>query len=727
MAGFNFQPYVQPYVAPPIEEFDNMGRILNERYEQNVATMDETEILFNQIKTLEGVGSEIKRQALTDVQNSLDAIRKEGKIENASNKIREVVRRVSTNQNLQQAAENYKKAQEEENFIREIERQGGRAILFKDFRNESLDDQGNLRALEFGTEKELDPSAQYQQLFDQIQAESSTSQVGDWGQGGRGIYESFSSSSQVQQITEQRIRDAAEANIDRIISSTDEGNQRYRVLTQLQGMSHEDARNQMLNEAIGVGRERVFKNTATSSARSAIGDPYLDDAYKRAQMANMAAKASATGVSDQGNEYRAIANLTSLEPNKARSNVSKPLFGDKGIKELVSAAFVGEPEKRSLSKSLLYDSLTSLLSHDNEKVAKSSLDYLTFFNKVTAKYGEENADLILSKLVTVQSPGSNIGKSSQVIPQSISKQTGIPIEEVNALRKEAYKLAQNNTGRFFDTAFEDEISKTLNSPSTFQHSYLSPKMVGENSISATEAAQWERASKAYSWEAFDLISAPEGVDLKKLKGNPAIKSASFLPAGNGRSTPVMLEDDKGNLYQATFKDQQAGDDFLSSFAYLVGGGQDNHSSAKRAESEILYKSQFKFPLLKGSQKLSDFAQYNEIAPAIDVEGFAIHKEGEGYHLSKDNKKITIPRVLAGQIGGDVSRDQLKQYIKQNLSQVLPLAVESGVISPSVISPSGELVHSPDAIADAISVSTKPAIYSSQYDILKNFFPNYKAR
>jgi soluble cytochrome b562 len=396
MATFNFQPFVQQYVPAPVQEFAALGEALNQRYEKNVAEMEELDFLSSQIQTLP-TSSHIKEAMLRDVKNTLRAVREKGDLENAAPRIREAVRRFRTDPNLRQAAENFQKAKEYDDQLNQMKLQGRTPLTFVDYRTEAFDDKGNLLPISADNQMQLDYRKRQETYFDDIKPESTSIASSGFSKRGDGLWVKGESASETAGITAARIEAAVNSNLNNYLQ-TPEGRQQLQYLTSPRygNMSREQAIQSIRNDMMGAGLERVFQSTATKSSQAPIDDPYVAAETARLKLA-AARGAAGGGQVDPNNPY-----TTRVATERV------PLSGAKQFNSVFDEAFSTgvSPERRKQTQAELMGKLDEISKTGQGKAKEAAGEYIKFFNDIRAAYPESYENIIAA----IQANG--IGTSS---------------------------------------------------------------------------------------------------------------------------------------------------------------------------------------------------------------------------------------------------------------------------------------------------------------------------
>lgn len=693
--GFNFQPYIQPYVAPPIQEFNRMGEVLNERYETNVANMTELELLASQIQVLP-TSQAIKDKMLEEVNLTLSEIRERGDIENATPRVREAVRRFALDPNLRQAAENFQRASQYDEELRQARLEGRDMIQFLDYRNEQFVD-GRLQPLMSDNQQRLDYRSRYETYFDNLQPESISISESGWGQGPGGIYQQTGVATEKAGIAADTIRDIVDSNLDGVITSTNEGVQRFRELTELQGLSADEARETIRGEMMGAGLERVFQRTSTSTSASPL-EPVglarekmlLDMQQTKMKIAKEAMAGQRTG----GSSY--IIKGNDLSDAAIGAEVPKSeWFTNKGINSLLDFAFSGEPEDRVRGRFEFQNVLDNLMSSNNQEVRETAESYRSLINKAEELLGD-NADQFIHAALK----GGNTAQRTGALIDS-----GLSPEQQAELSREFRLLRQNSKGLIWDTKFENEIESSLKSPVTRNIAWLGPKYIGDEAFDSSLRTAWGAATSKEEWDLsnFEIVRGDPKAAGNLTDTRVEIVNVSNDVIGGGHGIGYLIRDSSGAMHVAVPKttgyEQHLESQFLPQVANVLGA------------QDLVYKNQFKHNVVPGQSKsLQEIAQQNNISVFEDVSNMRIKGTDLGYQLYNGNNPYTFSEYY---------KDfESSRMTPEGTNKIVNDARRAGVISDSdireVMLPNGDV--DVRRLLPKIQNSKKPVLFDSQYDI-----------
>lgn len=706
--GFNFQPYIQPYVAPPIQEFDRMGEVLNERYETNVANMTELELLANQIQVLP-TSQHIKDQMLSEVNATLSELKERGDLEYAAPRVREAARRFATDSNLLQASENFKLAQQYDEELRQARLTGQNMLQFRDYRNEEFID-GQLQRISSDNQQQLNYRERYESYFDGLQPESFSISESGWSQGPGGIYQQTGRAEQTAGIAVDRIQNIVDQNLDSVITSTNEGIQRFRVLTELNGLTTDEAREVIRGEMMGAGLERVFQSSSISTSASPINDPFL---AREAQELDVQKRKidiqKAIASQNFSNTPRYIIAATDLSDDSQGSGLKKAeVWTNKGIKTLVKGAFSGSETERIKGKYELNNILGLLSTSENSKISSTANKYLDLIEKTNTLLGD-NADDFLSVALNT----NKVFRGSPDRMTSAISNSNASLEELGNLQAEFRQLRSESIGFIFDTNFEDAIEKELKNPITREIGFLSPRYIGEGALDAGESAAWKRATENWDIANFDIVRG-DATAAKQLENtNVTIIGPSNDVLGGGYGIGYQIQDSEGRKYVAVPKttgfERQLETQFLPLVSQFLGA------------DDLVYKNRFKNSV-RGNQikTLEQIAEENQIPLFDDLSNVSIKGNiNGGYELHQNNKPFTFK---------DYYQDLMSSRRKDNsidgkaIDKIIDDAYNSGVITAEDIRNNMNSSGSPDTrvLLEKIRKSDKPVVFQSQYDIFRAY-------
>lgn len=271
-----FQPYVAPQQELPVEEFNNLGVVLNKRYDEKIAKWDELDAYSHQIQLSEA-DQGIKDSLIKDTREIMKEIRKNGNFENSNLQVREVAKRLANDQALMIGQQNFKKAQEQREIESKMRMQGINLIDFNQgrFDQATIDPTtGRARVLDYsGTEKLQDYDARRKSIFEGLTAdgfnsESSSPRIDTE----KGMIYQIGSGSSATYVSAKKVREIANRNLNNYLQSQ-EGQQELKMLTTSNSMnpvplSITDAKKQILEGLTNTGLTRTFSQTGSKSSTS---------------------------------------------------------------------------------------------------------------------------------------------------------------------------------------------------------------------------------------------------------------------------------------------------------------------------------------------------------------------------------------------------------------------------------------------------------------------------
>lgn len=571
MAEFNFQPIVQQYTPPPIAEFDAYGQTLNQRYEENLASMDALEVFASQIETLQG-SRKYKDQAIQDIRNIVAETHKTGDYERAAPKIRLMAKRLATDKNLQTAMQNFQNAKQWDEELRKARLSGQTMLQFGDYRTERFDEEGNLisNLPSFGNEKRLDWEQRQDSYFDKLQPSSFkledtgysyNSSTGNWEKTTEGRIDAG--------ITAERVIEQAKLNTATYLQSP-EGQQQLKYLTSSRygNMSREEAVNLIQQNLITTGMERVFSDQAKVNSATPIGDPRLDDQMKRLQMANIS----------QQMRLRELEAKASNPENTSLASVYETEYIDKGSKrtftEVASDLRSSDAAKRNVSMDIITRNLNQAAKGTGEAAEQSKrmltlidgakkrfpTSYHTFIadaiehgsgsgpfdsgNRVNATYGKllSNSELFRNLDRENKGQAQTLAKLvSDVVPTSVSARSNIQLTGMTPITQGIISAISSGNRTPMEEAF-------YKAGSSYEVDFMRP-----NSI---VLGQMDKGSSTWKLFTDPSVNLPKEYKLLKgdekafEKGNLTLVGVSAGKYPGAKNQVAQLMDKEGNLFIA---------------------------------------------------------------------------------------------------------------------------------------------------------------------------------
>lgn len=270
-----FQPYVGTYVGNANKELGDLGTTLNQRYDDNIANYDKLDEYINQINVRD-VDSSLKDSLKSDTRGAISNIATNGDWENAKTPIREVARRLSNDNAINVAKQNYVTAQKLDEQRLQSAINGKPLIQFKDYHNVATVDPTTGRAHVLDPsgvyEGKLDTLSKMREIFQDVQADahSSKSSTPTRDESTGQIYQVGSGSS-ARYLSKDKIQEVANRSFGDFLN-TAEGQQRLKVLTTANSenstpLDRNSALKQIKNELLSVGLNKTFADTASESSQ----------------------------------------------------------------------------------------------------------------------------------------------------------------------------------------------------------------------------------------------------------------------------------------------------------------------------------------------------------------------------------------------------------------------------------------------------------------------------
>jgi len=248
--------YVPRFVGSNYNELSEAKKALDERFYRNRDYSDKISMMLAQEQYLEGDRA-IKDKLTESIYGQIDAISKsESNFENSSAAVSQLAREFLTNQERIAALDNYRRVEE----ARELQTKlGAQAINFGDSLEKfsTIDpNTGQTRRFNLGIEQRLDYDKQREQFYNQIEADLKAGKLSPVDI--EGIYGFVSSS-----MTETNVDKIGKYLNDAFLryKSTPEYQQERRKLTQLEGLSSDQADQTIKDNLAAVGRERLLNRT----------------------------------------------------------------------------------------------------------------------------------------------------------------------------------------------------------------------------------------------------------------------------------------------------------------------------------------------------------------------------------------------------------------------------------------------------------------------------------
>lgn len=267
---FQLQPYQTQYVDPGSVA---VSGVLRKRYDDNRSSYDMLNRAANSINTLKG-DRHIKENALKKVESDFQRTIEVGNFENAGRVVSDATNDFVGNRGLQLAQQSYANRQAELKMIDQLRANGKQVLDFNEVRDTDPNSEtygqvighrtdshnsyyqdssgGEMKENVYrsGSEMQLDYTQRMEQLLAGIAKDGGASKLGPAEVAG---FLKYMKSSGVSRSKANRVVQAAlEAYID-----SDEGTQDYRRLTEIEGMSDDEAKIDMVNRMAAVAEKQI--------------------------------------------------------------------------------------------------------------------------------------------------------------------------------------------------------------------------------------------------------------------------------------------------------------------------------------------------------------------------------------------------------------------------------------------------------------------------------------
>tara|TARA_R110001606_G_scaffold82008_2_gene188437 strand:- start:12561 stop:14666 length:2106 start_codon:yes stop_codon:yes gene_type:complete len=266
---FQLKPYESQYVDPGSVQVTG---VLRKRYDDNRASYDMLNRAAGSIKTLDG-DRHIKESAINKVEGEFQRTIKVGNFENASRSVSDATNDFISNEGLQFAQQSYANRQSEIKVIDNLRAQGKQVLDFNEIRDTDPKSEtfgqvvghrtdthssyhqdptsGKMVTDVYrpGSEMQLDYTKRMEILLQNI-AKGGGSTVTKSDIAG------YSKYLTTQGVSRGKAHRVVEAALDSYID-TNEGTQDYRRLTEIEGMSEQDAKLDMITRMQGVVENQI--------------------------------------------------------------------------------------------------------------------------------------------------------------------------------------------------------------------------------------------------------------------------------------------------------------------------------------------------------------------------------------------------------------------------------------------------------------------------------------
>ena len=267
---FELKPYESQYVDPGSVQ---VAGVLRKRYDDNMSSYNMLNRAANSINTLEG-DRHIKQNAINKVESDFQRTIEVGNFENAGRVVSDATNDFIGNRGLQLAQQSYQTRQAEMEMINKLRAQGKQVLDFNEIRNENGEVIGHRtdahnsyyqdpntgemveNVYRPGSEMMLDYTQRMETLLQGIKASGAGSVT-------KSDILGYVKTLQSQGVSRSRAYKVVEQALDAYIDS-DEGTQDYRRLTEIEGMSDEDAKLDMINRMQGVVEKQIHMITKPS-------------------------------------------------------------------------------------------------------------------------------------------------------------------------------------------------------------------------------------------------------------------------------------------------------------------------------------------------------------------------------------------------------------------------------------------------------------------------------
>ena len=267
---YELKPYESQYVDPGSTQ---VAGVLRKRYDENKQSYDMLHRAANTINTLEG-DRHIKEGAIKKVEGDLQRTIDVGNFENAGRVVSNATNDFISNRGLQLAQQSYNSRQAELKVIDQLRANGKQVLDFNEIRDTNPNSETFGQVIGHRTDSHSsyhqDPSGGEmvenvyrpgtEMMLDYTERMESLLK-GIAGSGGASKLSAAEMDGFVKYITTEGVsRSKAYKVVEGALESyidTDEGTQDYRRLTQIEGMTDEDAKIDMINRMKGVVEKQI--------------------------------------------------------------------------------------------------------------------------------------------------------------------------------------------------------------------------------------------------------------------------------------------------------------------------------------------------------------------------------------------------------------------------------------------------------------------------------------
>ena len=326
---FELKPYESQYVDPGSVQ---VSGVLRKRYDDNRASYDMLNRAAGSIKTLEG-DKYIKENAINKVEGEMQRTIKVGNFENASRSISDATNDFVGNEGLQLAQQSYANRQSEIKVIDNLRAQGKQVLDFNEIRDtdQKSETYGQVIGHRTDTHSSYHQDPTSGEMISDVYRPGSEMQL-DYTRrmesllqniakgGGSSVTKSdiagYTKYLTTQGVSRGKAHKVVEAALNSYID-TNEGTQDFRRLTQIEGMSEEDAKLDMINRMQGVVEKQIGQISKPTymqtKAPSGGGAAYNPNGFRTIGGAQIA-KGDVTDFTDIIRDLRTAEKKVSDEP-----------------------------------------------------------------------------------------------------------------------------------------------------------------------------------------------------------------------------------------------------------------------------------------------------------------------------------------------------------------------------------------------------------------------------
>lgn len=258
MAFENLQPltnsrYISTYAGLPLEQIQNTGNVLQQRYYQNLANQNAIELALEQQPYLEN-DKTIQDSLRDDLQKAIKQIAADGgNYENATQKINSLSRAYLGDKRRLAAEKNYKTIEEEIQRENEMRAKGITPLTRNDRQNFSTVDPetGQLSNYTSDLQAQLNYNKAQEELFDDLKASVGSLHLKELTGDEKKALAGYLKTGQWQGISNSRITNYLNHAMNRYKDTPEYAQQKYF------GLSDQDIKSQLLS----TGLEQVFSQS----------------------------------------------------------------------------------------------------------------------------------------------------------------------------------------------------------------------------------------------------------------------------------------------------------------------------------------------------------------------------------------------------------------------------------------------------------------------------------